>query len=178
MADFSLVKANDGGFDIAIIGDDIAVDGGLETAVLLSLFSDALVSTDELAAVDDETDRRGWWGDDLADDSNQRTGSKLWLYDRESFASIKVDRIKEAATEALQWLIDDGVAKAVTVTASTVKPKTVSLTVVIERFLGDPVTYRYSSVWPEESAQYSGTVELSTEDGLTITTEGGHRIIL
>lgn len=52
---------------------DIACGNDLQTAILISLF------TDRLADASDETDdgnRRGWWGD-LEQD--YRVGSRLWL---------------------------------------------------------------------------------------------------
>lgn len=90
-------------------GDDLLTDAGLETAVLISLFTDNRAGDDdELPAT--ETDKRGWWGGEI--------GSKLWLLRREKQLASVMWRAKEYAQEALQWFVDDGVASSVRVTAS------------------------------------------------------------
>ncbi len=61
--------------------DDFETDAGLETAVIISLFTDRRAGeNDELPAT--ETDRRGWWGNTLQD-ADDEIGSKLWLLCRE-----------------------------------------------------------------------------------------------
>ena len=51
-----------GSGDICVVGADLLSDDGLETAILISLFSDARVRDDELPA--GHTWKRGFWGDD------------------------------------------------------------------------------------------------------------------
>jgi phage gp46-like protein len=104
-ADFALEKA------------DLATDDTLETAVLVSLFTDRRAPAEyELPA--GETDRRGWWGDAYADPAGDEIGSLLWLLGWRK--QIEETRLlaEQWATEALQWLIDDGVATAVEVVAT------------------------------------------------------------
>ena len=81
MADIALTWNNDiGAGDLCVVGADLLADDGLETAVLLSLFSDRRAREEEIPP--GQTWRRGWWGDLLADDQDQ-IGSKLWLLERE-----------------------------------------------------------------------------------------------
>ena len=50
------------GADLALDGLGLASDGGLGTAVLLSLFTDRQAALDDVLPAG-ATDRRGWWGD-------------------------------------------------------------------------------------------------------------------
>lgn len=67
---------------IEIVKNDLRRDPGLETAVLISVFTDQRV--EEEAVPDNSADRRGWWGD-LSEDA---TGSKFWLLFRSSTTVI------------------------------------------------------------------------------------------
>ena len=83
----------------------------VESAALISLFTDARVAEEELP--DGEADVRGFWGDGLA--VGTKIGSRLWLLSREK-ATPEVLRLHEDyAREALSWLLDLGLAKSVTV---------------------------------------------------------------
>lgn len=93
----------------------LAQDDGLATAVLLSLFLDRRAGPDD--PLPDGTDRRGWLGDALAADGD-RIGSRLWLLMREKQVEETRRRAEEYAEEALAWLVEDGLAEAVEVTAS------------------------------------------------------------
>ena len=111
MTDAAVQWRNDAGHgDLRIGGADLAVDDGLGAAVLISLFTDARATADELPEGD--TDRRGWWGDGLNGDGDE-TGSKLWLLRREKQTPDVPGRAEALAREALQWMLDDGVASAV-----------------------------------------------------------------
>lgn len=101
--------------EIGIIVEDDKIDigeldDGLEAAVLISLFSDARVTDDEMPP--EEKINRGWWGD-LFEESP--IGSKLWLLKREKKTAQNIKRVKEYALECLQWLVDDGAASLVEV---------------------------------------------------------------
>lgn len=123
-------------------GADLAADDGLETAVLLSLFTDATATAEEMAAAGVSV-RRGWWADAYAGDV---AGSKLWLLTREKALSEVVERARGYATEALQWLVDDGVVESVAVDAEA-QGEVLALEVTITR-RGEPAQqYRFDSFW-------------------------------
>ncbi len=105
-------------FNIALATEngDIKTDDGLKSAVLYSLFTDRLANTDD-AIPDGSANRRGHWGDAFLPDDNDSEGSRLWLLAREKQTTQTLNRAIEYAEEALQWLIDDLIASAVTVTA-------------------------------------------------------------
>ena len=99
---------------LSLAGADLAADDGLRTAVLVSLFTDRRAAAEELPAGD--TDRRGWWGDRLNADEDE-IGSKLWLLARRKQAAGLPSEAEAYARDALQWMLDDGVADAVEVRA-------------------------------------------------------------
>ncbi|MHB1227678.1 MAG: phage GP46 family protein [Desulfurivibrionaceae bacterium] len=133
-------------FDVGLTGPDLATDDGLETAVLVSLFTDRRAEPDDRLP-DGSDDRRGWWGDTFADQPNDLIGSRLWLLCREKQTSAVVERAREYAKEALAWLIADGAAKSVTVEAEIATTGVLALAIEIERPDTSRVSYRYSYAW-------------------------------
>lgn len=100
-------------FDIAVDGTDLAAEDTLASAVLVSLLCDRLAAAYEVNAGEDQ---RGWWADAFADNQHL-TGSRLWLLEREKQLPGVVLRCQQYCEEALQWMLDDGLASAITVTA-------------------------------------------------------------
>jgi phage gp46-like protein len=113
MTDIALIWKDSHG-DIAQDGIDLLTDDSIETAVIISLFTDRRAEPGD--AIPDGTDnRRGYWGDAYR---ARPIGSRLWLLSRESqLASVLTDAETYAA-EALQWLLDDGLASALAITAT------------------------------------------------------------
>lgn len=114
----------------------------LARSVMISLFSWAR------AHDDDEVEGRrryGFWGDTYGD-PGERTGSRLWLLRRQKVTATAIERAREYAQEALEWLIQDGVADAVSVTAERDSLDRVVLGVTITRD-GRSRTLRFSDVW-------------------------------
>ena len=126
----------------ATLSDFVADD--LPRAVVNSLFSWARArDDDELPGVS----RFGWWGDSFAADEGDRFGSRLWLLSREKMTSDVPERAREYCEEALQWLIDDGVASGVSVTAERGQNDRLDLTVVSVRPGEQDLTARFFDVW-------------------------------
>ena len=109
MTDVRLGWDNLAGFgDLRLDGADLlGDDDGLETAVLVSLFTDARAEAADRASGD--TERRGWWGEQL-DDDEDRYGSLLWLLERSKLTNETLSLAERYATDACQWLIADGEA--------------------------------------------------------------------
>jgi phage gp46-like protein len=138
--------------DLAIELNDLVQDGGLETAVMLSLFLDRRSDDgDELPPGD--TDRRGWWADAEPVVEGDRIGSRLWLLDREIATQSVVDRAVTYAREALQWLLDDKVASSLEVAAEIPRRGMIGLVVTIYRPRKDPVKYRFDNAWKAQEAK-------------------------
>ncbi len=99
-----------GTMDMVLTDDgDLLHDSGLETAVLMSLFSDRRYEGE-----------RGWWVDELLE---RETGSHFWLLVREKTTTNEhcegniLLRAEDYGRQALQWMIDSGEALAVDVVA-------------------------------------------------------------
>jgi phage gp46-like protein len=135
-----------GDADLVMIDDDIASDRGLETAVLLSLFTDRRAENDDRPPSGDARDRRGWWGDEFLVPDGDRYGSRLWLLDRSKRTNETVLRAKEYVTEALAWMLEDRVAAGVDVVVETTT-SALLIAVTLHRPGRDPVTYRFNHVW-------------------------------
>lgn len=105
----------EGDFNFDSSTQDLESDEGLETAVIISLFSDRRAKEDDVLPDPNSTDRRGWWGDLVSDIENDQIGSRLWLLNREKTLESVLVKAKEYAQEGLQWLVSDGVAAKVSV---------------------------------------------------------------
>jgi phage gp46-like protein len=136
--------------DLAIEANDLARDGGLETAILLSLFTDRRAEPGD-PLPDGESDRRGWWADAVPVVEGDQIGSRLWLLSREKETKATLSRAEEYGREALGWLIEDRVAERVEVTAEVPRGGMLGLEVVIYRPQADPVRYRFNHAWGGDS---------------------------
>lgn len=135
---------SDGVGDWALQPTGLEPDDGLETAVILSLFTDRRAEpTDDAPG----GDRRGWWGDDYADVPGDRIGSRLWLLAREKQTGAALLRARSYAIEALTWMIDDGVASRIDVEATAPRAGRLVLAITIQRPGEDPRTFRFERAW-------------------------------
>ena len=120
MTDLALTWNNRlGSGDLCVVGADLLADDTLETAIVISLFTDARIREDELPP--GHTWRRGWWGDAVEDEPDI-TGSKLWTLRREKATQEILVRARGYIREALQWMIRDGVAVSLNIQTDYVRP--------------------------------------------------------
>lgn len=140
--------------DFVVAANDLQTDGGLRTAILLSLFTDRRAELTDVLPTG-ETDRRGWWADEFADVPGDLFGSRLWLLSRSKRTNDVLDRAQTYATEALQWLIEDKVATAVSVIASfPAEYFGINLVVKLTRpGSKDAAVYRFGRAWAVEEAR-------------------------
>jgi phage gp46-like protein len=121
------------------------LSGDLETAVLISVFTDRTAGDDDVIP-DASGDPRGWWGDL---DADRPIGSKLWLRLRSKQTDTVLALVRNDIADALAWLIDDGVAAAVDVTAEWTRPGMLGARIVIHRASGTTASFRYDWAWKE-----------------------------
>lgn len=132
MSDLGLFwSAQLGAADLAYTAGDLVLDGGLETAVLLSLFTGT---------------EGGWWGDEFPVVANDVFGSALWEIARAKATATTVRRAQEIAEAALSWLISDAVASSITVVVTGAAP-VLHYAITITRPAAAPAVYRYSYNW-------------------------------
>lgn len=106
----------EGDFIFDEVTQDLEYDEGLETAVIISLFTDRRANFDDILPNSSNRDFRGWWGD-LASPliEGDQIGSRLWLLEREKTLKTVLVRAKQYAEEALQWMIEDRIATKIEV---------------------------------------------------------------
>lgn len=148
MSDYGLFLDDNGQIDIKFEMGDVAADDGLETAVLISLFSDARAEPDLIPASDRDGDYRGFWGDisgTLPDDS---TGSLLWTIRRAKQLTSTLAAAQAYAKASLKWLIDDLIATRVDVVCTYPARGWIMIDVAIYRpESSNPVSFRYNYEW-------------------------------
>ncbi|HAT1683972.1 TPA: hypothetical protein I8Y21_004734 [Klebsiella oxytoca] len=126
MADIAIVWRNGRG-SLALNGPDLLTDNSIETAVIISLFTDRRAQPSD-PLPDGTTDRRGWWADSFRP---RPVGSRLWLLSREKTVPDVVTRTQTYADEALAWLKPAGLVKSVTCTAARVAHDRLQLAVAL-----------------------------------------------
>lgn len=149
MTDIALEQLSVGEFGIKLNGNDLLADEGLETAVILSLFTDRRLS-DGQESPDGSSDPRGWWGD-IGDDDGVQIGSHLWLLWREKIVPQTIADAISYCKKALQWMIDDGIARKVDVIAERAGLFRVNIGISITKPTGQALRYAY--LWDGQKAK-------------------------
>jgi phage gp46-like protein len=145
MTDIALVEnLETGKWDLSLAGADLATDDGLQTAVALSIICDAYAAPDDVIP-DGSTDRRGYWGDAFSIIQGDNLGSKDWLLSREKQLPAVLAQAIQSAKDALQWMIDDGIAGSISVTGSWIQTGAFQRIITITK--PDGSTFRYQDLW-------------------------------
>lgn len=146
MSDLALIWTGEG-CDLALDSNDLRLDDSLQTAILISLFSDRRARPDDTLPGNDN-DRRGWWGDTWPDVPGDQIGSRLWLLGREKEQAEVLRRARDYAREALAWLIEDGLAVALNVKATVPRRGYLGLLVTVHHAAGGHSTFDYEWEYP------------------------------
>lgn len=141
---FDQTKTEHATIDIDPDTFDLYSDAGLENAVLISLFTDKRADDDDELPDVGNDDRRGWWGDALR---GWKIGSKLWLLAREKCLDTLGTLLEQYSSEALQWLVSDGVAESVSAEASRTSKTEWSVQIKITRPQSKPMEFIYFYNW-------------------------------
>lgn len=141
MSDISTIWNGSHG-DWQLAGAALAAGNDLATAVLISLFTDRVATTDDVIP-DGTNDPRGWWGDD----ATAPIGSRLWLIFRSKRTQATLSAAQNYAEEALQWLVDDGVAGSYDVYVEWQERSRLAMRVTIFKSNGTQQTLAYAWVW-------------------------------
>lgn len=122
----------DGNFDIDINEVDAEPDNTLRNPVLFSI----------LGWDRDDTKRQGgYWANGFSVVPNDRFGSLLWSLRQNSNTNQNRLRMAEAIRQGLFWMIEDSVARDVTVEIESVNRNSVTFRIKIQRFTGEVNTY-------------------------------------
>lgn len=102
-------------YDIAAGDFSLETDGGLETAVILSLMTWCRADAED--PVRDPRELKGWWADTdaFSDVAGDKFGSKLWICMTMPATQATLELARRYTSEALQWMLEDGIASEITV---------------------------------------------------------------
>jgi phage gp46-like protein len=128
----------------------LELEDGLQTAIIISLFTDARADRDAVLPLR-QTDRRGWVGDEFMPDSQGTRadlwGSALWLVYISKVTPDVLERARFAALESLDWLVRDGIASRVEVTAQWAGPRNDQLALRVGIYKPDQIAPVYDVLW-------------------------------
>jgi phage gp46-like protein len=143
MSDLALSQSANGRFDLDFSGNDLHLTDSLKNAVLLSLgiWASGRV-TDGNAVLEPQIS--GWWGSSLDD---IELGSTIWKSFSDKVGEPVLDKIDAAVTQALKWMIDDGVAKDVVPDTSILSKNSVEIVVKIVRPDSSEEEYKWQVNW-------------------------------
>jgi phage gp46-like protein len=116
----------------------------LNTAVFMSLFTRRRAEDDDVLP-EPLAHREGWWGSAYEKESGHQIGSRLWLLRRAAPTQSTLNYVKTYSYEALQWMLDDGIAKSIDVEVEWQEGRRLAFKVEITK--PDKVASRWTGVW-------------------------------
>ena len=144
--DYGLILQN-GCYDLEYKDNDFIEDGGLETSIIISLFSNKRISEDQRQELS-LRELGGWWGSSLIDPDSDEVGSRFWVLTRAKATIETLRLIEDYAMEALNYLIEDGVASSIEVNASYNQGLTLNLEIQIFRPFNE--VSKFSILWDNQ----------------------------
>lgn len=126
MQDTKHIMDENGLYVLDIKNGDLAVVDGLETAMLVSLFTNARL--DE-SIRSNPMQRSGWVGNIQTAKTKRQLGGQCWTLENERITTYYLAQAKEKSRRAHDWMINDGVARHV-VTNASAKGQSVNIGVV------------------------------------------------
>lgn len=115
----------------------------LETAVLLSLFTDARAEMEELKP---DTDLRGWWAEQFFDEADV-WGSKIWLLETRKATTAALLDAQSWAEASLHWMIIDGIARKVEVETWWLEGRQGYMGILVNLYKPDSTAPQYIGPW-------------------------------
>ena len=117
----------------------------LESAVLISLFTDALADPEDQLPPGQANDRRGWWADSYETDP---IGSKLWQVFWRQTTQDTLNWARDTVQKALQWMLDDNVASDLAIDLQFLGKGRMGMGIVITEPSGQRTAFSYA--WQQE----------------------------
>lgn len=141
--DVKIIRGDIGLYDIPLTADGKDLDSvdGLETAVTVSLFSDA---REKPGNVPEAFNRSGFVGNILTLPEGFELGSTLWS----SVSRLTLDTRNELVDKTklcLKWMTDDIIADTIDVTATQIDSRSATLDIVL--FKESTIVGRYTNIW-------------------------------
>ena len=137
---------------------DLESDAGLETAVIISLFTDRRANVDDVLPDVRSANRRGWWGDLASPEvEGDRIGSRLWLLERQATLENIPARAKQYTEEALAWMVEDRIASRIVVSSErigTIGTDVLALEIQIHKPDGNILPLAYELQWQAQALRH------------------------
>lgn len=128
----------------------VELEDTLQTAIILSLFTDKRAGLDDVLPRN-ETNRRGWVGNEFMESSAAAVrddwGNLLWLCYIGKVTNDVLRFAEFTCREGLAWLVRDGIASRVAVTAQWVGERADRLAVRPQIFQSDQASPVYDVLW-------------------------------
>ena len=143
MTDIALTYDNtqlSGGYSIA--NGDLATGGDLYNAIYISLLTWRKPANTDL--VDLSTYQHGFWADAF---TGLTTGSRLYLLQNSKLNYETASRAKTYITEALQWMLDQGVAEQIVVKTDIPALNTLMIYIDIYKTDGTNTVVKFDNLW-------------------------------
>lgn len=154
--DFGAVPAAAGAELLATYA--LQLEDTLQTAVILSLFTDARAGRDDVLPLG-QTDLRGWVGDEYTGAAATDVwGSRLWLIYVGKASGNVLDLARLYVQQALAWLVREGIASRVDVSAQWVGERQ-------DRLAVRPVIYQPGEVAPVYDVLWGTSYRRAAEGG-------------
>jgi len=138
MQDIAKVMDADGLLVLATKDGDLVTVDGMESAVRVSLFTNARLDESEMP---DPMRRGGWIGNLL---SGRQLGGKLHALENARITTAYVGKAKEFAARSLDWMTEDNVSRGVSNSVSVQKQHVQHSISIVAR---DGVKYDYRYLW-------------------------------
>lgn len=129
--------------DWVLLGSTLQTGNDLQTAMLISLFTDRIANEDDVIP-DGSGDPRGWWGDA---GEEYPIGSRLWLLGRAKHTDATAALARDYINEALAWFIADGVVVRFDIDVQWMASNQLGAAVTAYKQDGSTVAVNFASVW-------------------------------
>ena len=146
--DVVMKKGDDGLYDIEWDENgDLLTTNGLESALDISILGEVRANEAEIVI---PQRRRGWWGSAVL---GYEQGSKLWLLSQDRKTEENRLLSEEYVKNALQWLLDDKIAREIIVNSEfTFNGLLIKIKLIAQ---DNTVISRYYEMWKYTNAQYT-----------------------
>lgn len=121
------------GPELNLMVNDLELDNGIHTSVLLSILTDL-----------SEDGGAGWWGDTIEGEETP-IGSRAWLIDKNGQGDR--NKLKKYIEQSLSWMVSEGIAEKIAVQIESTQAQRMAYKVVITQPKGDDSAFIYSVNW-------------------------------
>ncbi len=141
--DAKLIKNEDDSFTIGITAGDLTNEDGFDTAINLSLFTNKRAPDGK---INEEKNNHGSLRDTVSPVLNRKHGSLLWLLEQSRLTPTNRNLATEYSQDALNWFVEDGLAKKVNVKTEIIPRLGFEILIIITHN-NDEVTNHYRKLW-------------------------------